>query len=203
MGRRSGCRTAAGTIPRFCWQRFGRSALIQSGRPRPLMPITNSRKAHRARERERRALAIVTAGLAMLLLGSGALWLLPAPLVGASSIGGPFELTGGDGKPVTDRDLRGKYVLIYFGYTFCQDVCPITLQRVADALKALGAKSAELQPLFITVDTQRETPQVVGQYAAAFSPRLIGLTGTSDQISRVEREFHVYTAIRRSGVGRD
>ncbi len=121
----------------------------------------------------------------------------------AAAVGGPFQLTSGDGKTVTDRDLRGKYVLIYFGYTSCPDVCPTTLQHVADALTALGSKAADLQPLFITVDPERDTQKIVRQYAAAFSPQLIGLTGTAEEIARVEKEFHVYAAIRRTGSGKD
>ena len=117
------------------------------------------------------------------------------------AIGGPFTLVDGNGQQVSDRDFRGKFLLIYFGYTFCPDVCPTTLNSVAAAIEQLGGKAANLQPLFITVDPQRDTPPVVKQYAAAFDPRLIGLTGTSEQIAQVANEYDVYYQTHRAGPG--
>lgn len=156
-----------------------------------------------AREKPPRTtlIAIVGLVLAVLLLGIGGyLWLngSPGPL-----IGGPFTLTDGNGKQVTDGDFRGKYMLVYFGYTFCPDVCPTTLNAVADALDKLGPLADRIQPLFITVDPKRDTPPVVKQYAAAFTPRLIALTGTPDQIATVAREYRVYYAEHRTGPGPD
>ncbi len=139
--------------------------------------------------------------VAMLLLGAGAfVWLSGAGNNG-SLLGGPFALQGGDGKTVTDRDFRGKYMLVYFGYTFCPDVCPTTLNEVADALDRLGPKADRLQAIFITVDPKRDTPAVMQQYLAAFGPRLIGLTGTADQIAQVAKEYRVYYAEHRTGPG--
>ena len=136
----------------------------------------------------------------MLILGVGAfLWLSESGT--ASLIGGPFTLEDGNGKQVTDRDFRGKYMLVYFGYTFCPDVCPTTLNEVADALDKLGAKADRLQPIFITVDPKRDLPAIVKQYSAAFTPRLIGLTGTDEQIARVAQEYRVYYAEHRTGSG--
>jgi protein SCO1/2 len=112
----------------------------------------------------------------------------------ATRIGGPFTLTAGDGHTVTDRDFRGRWLLVYFGYTFCPDVCPTTLNAVAGALDKLGPKADRLQALFITVDPQRDTPAVVGDYATAFSPRIMGLTGSPEQIATVAREYRVYYA---------
>ena len=106
-----------------------------------------------------------------------------------------------NGRQVTDRDFRGKYMLVYFGYTFCPDVCPTTLNEVADAMERLGPKAGELQPIFITVDPKRDTPAVVKQYAAAFTPRLIGLTGSPEQIAQVAKEYRVYYAEHRTGPG--
>lgn len=142
-------------------------------------------------------------GLAFLLVlavGVGSWWYLSDALGqdGAGGIGGPFALTDGQGRAVTDRDFRGRFLLVYFGYTFCPDVCPTTLNQVAGALDRLGDKATAVQPLFISIDPQRDTPKVVGDYAAAFSPRIVGLTGTPDQIAAVAREYRVYYAAQRA-----
>jgi protein SCO1 len=140
--------------------------------------------------------AIALAALVVLaLVGAGAVWLTQG---GAPTIGGPFKLVNGEGRPVTDRDFRGHYLLVYFGYTFCPDVCPTTLNQMAEALDALGPKADQVQPLFITVDPKRDTPQVVGQYVAAFTSRLVGLTGTPEEIAKVAREYRVYYAIHKT-----
>jgi len=135
---------------------------------------------------------------ATLLLGTGAyIWVSSGGT--PSLVGGPFTLEDGNGKQVTDRDFRGKYMLVYFGYTFCPDVCPTTLNGVAEALEQLGDKAERLQPIFITVDPKRDTPEVMKRYTAAFSPRLTGLTGTPEQIAKVAREYRVYYAEHRTG----
>jgi protein SCO1/2 len=140
--------------------------------------------------------------LAVLLVGAGGfLWLSSNGGNSPISIGGPFTLQDGSGKPVTDRDFRGKYMLVYFGYTFCPDVCPTTLNAVADAMDKLGPASSRIQPVFITVDPKRDTPQVVKQYAAAFGPRIVGLTGTAEQIAQAAKEYRVYYAEHRTGSG--
>jgi protein SCO1/2 len=144
-------------------------------------------------------LAVVGLVVAVLLLGAGGfLWLSGKS---GPTVGGPFTLENGNGQTVTDRDFRGKYLLVYFGYTFCPDVCPTTLNAVADALDKLGPKASALQPVFITVDPERDTPAVMKQYTAAFTPRLIGLTGTPEQIERVAKEYRVYYAKHRTGPG--
>jgi protein SCO1 len=136
----------------------------------------------------------------LLILGTGAfVWLTQGGT--ASLVGGPFTLENGSGQQVTDRNFRGKYMLVYFGYTFCPDVCPTTLSEVADAMDNLGGKADRLQPIFISVDPKRDTPDVVKQYAAAFGPRLIGLTGTPEQIAAVAKEYRVYYAEHRTGPG--
>jgi protein SCO1/2 len=138
--------------------------------------------------------------LALLILGTGAfVWLTQGGT--AALVGGPFTLQGGNGQQVTDRTFRGKYMLVYFGYTFCPDVCPTTLNEVADAMDKLGPKADRVQPIFISVDPKRDTPEVVKQYAAAFGSRLIGLTGTAEQIAAVAKEYRVYYAERRTGPG--
>ncbi|HEY8289364.1 MAG TPA: SCO family protein, partial [Acetobacteraceae bacterium] len=131
--------------------------------------------------------------VAFLVIGTGGfLWLSAGGGDRIASLGGPFQLEDGNGKPVTDRDFRGSYMLVYFGYTFCPDVCPTTLNAVADAMDRLGPKAARVQPLFITVDPKRDTPAVVKQYAAAFGPKIDGLTGTPEQIAAVAKEYRVY-----------
>ncbi len=138
--------------------------------------------------------------VAVLLLSAGGfIWLSRGGT--ASLVGGSFTLEDGNGRQVADRDFRGKYLLIYFGYTFCPDVCPTTLTEAADALERLGPKADRLQPIFITVDPKRDTPAVVKQYAAAFSPRLIGLTGSPEQIAQVANKYRVYYAEHRTGPG--
>jgi protein SCO1/2 len=146
------------------------------------------------------AYGVIGVLIALLLLGTGAfLWLNGD--VGGPPVGGPFTLQDSDGRTVTDRDFRGKYLLVYFGYTYCPDVCPTTLNAVAQAIEQLGRRADELQPLFITVDPRRDTPVVMKQYTAAFSPRLLGLTGTSAQIAAVAKEYRVYYAEHRTGPG--
>lgn len=111
------------------------------------------------------------------------------------AIGGPFLLTDGEGKQVTDGDFKGKIMLIYFGYTFCPDVCPTELGLVAKALDQLPTEQRDkVAPLFITVDPERDTPEVIKAYVATFHPQLVGLTGTPEQIAAVEKSYHVYAA---------
>lgn len=109
----------------------------------------------------------------------------------------------GSGKQVTDRDFRGRYMLVYFGYTYCPDVCPTTLNGVATAMEKLGQEAARVQPLFITVDPKRDSSAVVQRYAATFSPRIVGLTGTPDEIAAVAKEYRVYYAAHHIGNGPD
>jgi protein SCO1/2 len=147
--------------------------------------------------------AIIGLLVAVLLLAAGGYLFLSGSQPAALTVGGPFSLIDGDGKPVTDQTWRGKYMLVYFGYTYCPDVCPTTLTNVATALDKLGPKADEIQPLFITVDPKRDTPAVVKQYAAAFGPRIIGLTGTPQQIDVAAKAYRVYYAEHRTGPGPD
>ena len=138
--------------------------------------------------------------LAVLLIGAGGfLWLSSGGRDNPLGIGGPFTLLDGNGQTVTDKDFRGKYMLVYFGYTFCPDVCPTTLNAVADAMDKLGPAGSSIQPLFITVDPKRDTPAVVKQYTAAFGPKIEGLTGTPEEIAEVAKEYRVYYAEHRTG----
>ena len=115
---------------------------------------------------------------------------------GSAAIGGPFALTDQDGHTRTDRDFRGKWALVYFGYTFCPDVCPTTLQDMAIALRRLGPKARQVVPLFITLDPARDHPAVLKKYLAAFGPEFQGLTGTPQQITSVAHAYRVYFAKR-------
>ena len=110
----------------------------------------------------------------------------------AAAIGGPFELIDQDGQTVTDAAYRGKWLLIYFGYTHCPDACPTALSDIAEALSDLGPLRSKIQPLFITVDPQRDTPAVLKDYTAAFDAGIIGLTGSAAQIAEAAKVFRVY-----------
>lgn len=110
------------------------------------------------------------------------------------AIGGSFTLVDQDGKTVTDRDLRGHLTLVYFGYTYCPDVCPTTLTDIADALDKLGPEGDGVVPLFITIDPARDTPEQLKMYVGHFSKRLIGLTGTEEQVAAAARAYRVYYA---------
>lgn len=112
----------------------------------------------------------------------------------ASAVGGSFALVDHNGKPVTDRDYADSYKLVFFGFTHCPDVCPTELQKMTNVLKALGKEGDKIQPLFITVDPGRDTPDVMKTYVENFHPRLVGLTGTDEQVKAAEKAFKVYAA---------
>jgi protein SCO1 len=139
--------------------------------------------------------ALLIAG-ALVLAGCQAAAPAAEPPLAGAAIGGDFALTASDGRTVRWDDFAGKYRIVYFGYAFCPDVCPTDMQRVAQGLKVLKASdpglAAKIQPLFITIDPERDTPKVVGEFAAAFSPDLIGLTGTPDQIAAAAKAFKVF-----------
>ena len=118
----------------------------------------------------------------------------PRPKVetsGKALIGGPFALVDQTGKPVTDKDFRGRYMLVFFGFTHCPDVCPAELQVMADALGQLGPKAAEIVPVFITLDPERDTPEVVGAYVKNFGPNFVGLTGSPEAIAAAAKAYRV------------
>ena len=117
-----------------------------------------------------------------------------APSQQAADIGGPFTLLDSDGATVTDADFATSYLLVSFGFTSCPDVCPTALQSIGQAMDLLGDDAVRVQPLFITLDPERDTPDVVGEYAEAFHPRLIGLTGSAEQIADAAGAYRVYYA---------
>lgn len=150
----------------------------------------------------RRFLLGSIAGLFVLLLlaGTGLIWSgashdVPKELRGASvAIGGPFTFTDTSGKAVTDATYRGKWILIYFGYTFCPDACPTALANLSLALDKLGQDADAIQPLFITIDPKRDTVSIIAEYLKSFSPRIVGLTGTQAQTDAAAKAYRVYVA---------
>lgn len=122
-----------------------------------------------------------------------------APSAGASTaglegLGGSWSLTDHNGKGVTDRDYAGKFRLMFFGFTYCPDVCPTELKRLTLVLEALGDEAARIAPLFVTIDPERDSPQVLKDYLGRFDERFIGLTGSVKQIEHMEDIYKVYAA---------
>ena len=113
---------------------------------------------------------------------------------GKALIGGPFEMIDHNGKTVTDKDFKGKYMLVYFGYTFCPDVCPTELQVMTGALEQLGDKAKNIQPVFVSVDPKRDVPDVMKEYVSNFYPGMIGLTGSDAQVAKMAKLYRVYFA---------
>lgn len=113
---------------------------------------------------------------------------------GREPVGGPFALVDHNGRPRSEHDFRGKLMLIYFGFTYCPDICPTDLQNIGLALDQLGAAGESVQPLFITVDPERDTPEHLKDYVPLFHPRLIGLTGDPAAIRAAADAYKVYYA---------
>jgi protein SCO1/2 len=120
---------------------------------------------------------------------------------GTASIGGPFTLVDALGKTVTDKDVLTKPSLIYFGYTFCPDICPLDAARNAEAVDLLAAKGYEVTPVFISIDPGRDTPEVVGNFADFMHPQMIGLTGSPEQVKAASQAYKTY--FRKNGEGED
>jgi protein SCO1/2 len=112
----------------------------------------------------------------------------------ASAIGGPFHLVDQEGKTVTDADLKGKWSLVYFGYTHCPDACPTALNDISIALDELGPKRAEVRPVFITVDPERDTSEVLKSYVTSFDAPILALTGTPEEVAQAAKGYRVYYA---------
>lgn len=117
------------------------------------------------------------------------------PLAGAT-IGGDFTLVDQNGKSRTWADFRGQYAMVYFGYTYCPDVCPTDMQRAAQGLRQFAAddpaRAAKVRHLFVTVDPERDTQAVVGEFASAFGPDIVALTGTREQVDAAAKAFRIY-----------
>src|SRR5262245_31517169 len=145
-----------------------------------------------------RFFALAMTVIAALIAGAAALSLLRpghGPISsGVALVGGPFELVSHKGQPVTDKDFRGKYMLVSFGYTYCPDVCPTELQVISTALDELGNKAKDIQPIFITIDPERDTIAALSQYMQSFHPSYIGLTGSPEAIAKAAKAYRVYYA---------
>ena len=113
-------------------------------------------------------------------------------VTGNAEIGGPFRLMDHTGKRVTDADFKGRFMLVYFGYTFCPDVCPAELQTMGRAMDRLAARGDKIVPVFITVDPERDTMAILKDYVAAFHPRMVGLTGSTAEVKAAAKAYKVY-----------
>ena len=167
-------------------------------------PMPTLRADSRRKSTRRAGIIFFSAAAGLLLLTASYLWLLGGTTSRTvpAAIGGSFTLTRGNGEVVTDRDFRGHYLLIYFGYTSCPDICPTTLSAIADAIDILGTRAQQVQPLFITVDPAHDTPVIMRAYVRAFSPRIVGLTGTLAEIRAIEQKYRITSTIDDTGSGR-
>jgi protein SCO1/2 len=119
--------------------------------------------------------------------------------VAGGDIGGPFTLVDTGGKTVSDADVLTKPSLVYFGYTFCPDVCPLDMARNADAVDKLEAQGIEVTPVFISIDPDRDTPDALAEYAAMLHPKLVALTGSPDQIKLASQAYKTFYKKRETG----
>ena len=147
----------------------------------------------------RRAVLIFAAAILLLAAGLGGYaWTIKQAAQpqgsGVALVGGPFSLTDQDGRRVTEKDFLGRYMLVFFGFTYCPDICPTELQVMTAALDAMGPAAEKIQPVFVSVDPERDTPEVMKAYVANFGPRLIGLTGTPEEIAAMAKAYRVYYA---------
>lgn len=118
--------------------------------------------------------------------------LMDAVMWNREPIGGAFTLKDQTGRTRTDADFRGQLMLVYFGFTYCPDICPADLQEIGLAMKALGEQAADVQPLFVTLDPQRDTAEHLAQYVPLFHPRLLGLTGSIEDVTKAADAYRVY-----------
>jgi cytochrome oxidase Cu insertion factor (SCO1/SenC/PrrC family) len=148
----------------------------------------------------RTPVALVPYLLAAAMVVAGILWheadqiggLGRTVATGTASVGGPFSLTDQNGKTRTPADFRGRFMLIYFGYSFCPDVCPTTLAEMGTALDKLGSRKNRVVPLFISIDPDRDTPAVLKAYMKDFGPEFLGLTGSRKNVEQAARAYRVY-----------
>lgn len=153
------------------------------------------------RQRRTRILLVMAFVLLAVALGFGLRFFVldntgavSVSMSGNALIGGPFTLVDQDGKARTDAEFRGRLMLVYFGYTYCPDICPTELQTMSSALDALGDKAKRVQPIFITIDPERDTVAALKAYVGHFHPRLLGLTGTAREVAAAAKAYRVYYA---------
>jgi protein SCO1/2 len=144
-----------------------------------------------------RIVTVIAAFLAGLAVFSVAIFMiagrLPTPIPAPSAIGGPFRLVDQNGKTVTQDDLKGKPTLLFFGFTHCPDICPTALLDITQVYKALGRDGDRLAAFFVSVDPERDTPEVLKEYLSSFDPRLRGLTGDPASVAAMEKAYRVYS----------
>ncbi len=152
---------------------------------------------------------IASAGVAV-TLATGAYYIFQQPayncepsgvIAGNAEIGGPFELVSHKAVTVTDKDVINDLTMVYFGYTFCPDICPLDMARNVEAVDLLDETGIDVTPVFITIDPARDTPQVLSDYVDVMHPKMIGLTGTDSQIASVAKAYKTF--YRKSGEGED
>jgi protein SCO1/2 len=157
-----------------------------------------------------RLLSFILAGfIAGALIGAGAL-LISTPQgpgvqsSGTALIGGPFSLIGEGGKTVTDRDFRGRDMLVFFGFTHCPDICPAELQVIAEALDRLDDKAGKVVPVFISLDPERDTPEIMAAFVKSFGPNFVGLTGSPEAIAAAAKAYRIaYTKVENKASPKD
>jgi protein SCO1/2 len=149
----------------------------------------------------RTPVALIPYAFLAAFVAAGALWHLGDLRSGAGEqtisapavqLGGPFALTDQNGMRRTDEEFRGKYMLVFFGYTFCPDVCPTTLAVISAALDMMGQRAERIAPIFVSIDPERDTPETMKTYLSAYSERWVGLTGTEDEIASIAKAYRVY-----------
>ncbi len=113
---------------------------------------------------------------------------------GTALVGGPFSMVSHKGEAVTEKTFAGRYSLVFFGFTYCPQICPTELQVMAEALQQLGPKADAIVPLFVTIDPERDTPEQLASYVENFHPRLVGLTGTPEQVAAMAKSYRAYYA---------
>ena len=138
------------------------------------------------------AIILIVAAIGM---AAASLWMNPKDLpsgTGTALVGGPFTMVNQKGETVTEKSFAGKYMLVFFGYTFCPDVCPTELQVMSEALTQMGPAADDVVPVFVTIDPERDTQEMVAQYVENFHPRLVGLTGTKEQVAAMAAAYRVF-----------
>jgi protein SCO1/2 len=144
-------------------------------------------------ERLSRPLVVVAAFALSLAIGLGVtLWLVGPRAVSASAIGGPFQLVDQTGQTVSDKNLKGKPTIIFFGFTHCPDVCPTALFEMSEILRVMGDDAKRINAFFVSVDPERDTPQIMKDYLSSFDPNLKGLSGSPQATAEIVSGYRVY-----------